>query len=138
MVYRRASLFFAGLSPTPRHSISEPGPSILGHEIAPRFSVRDGPSPRFGSSPPPLSGQSGMKKPGVGITGFAVSPHSSHSFLPGDGWRALPCFQSGWFASKNLRMKLFSYSSTIKKYTSLPSMLDRERFVKIPLSRETF
>jgi hypothetical protein len=28
--------------------------------------VREGPSPRFGSSPPPLLGQSGMKKLGVG------------------------------------------------------------------------
>jgi hypothetical protein len=55
-----------GISQTPRHSIAEPEQSILSQEIAPRFSVPEGPSPRFGSSPPPLSGQSGMKKLGVG------------------------------------------------------------------------
>ena len=35
MASRRASSFFAGLSPTPRHSIAEPELSILGREITP-------------------------------------------------------------------------------------------------------
>ena len=34
----------AGLSPTPRHAISEPMPSLLDKAIAPRFSVRESPS----------------------------------------------------------------------------------------------
>jgi hypothetical protein len=34
--------------------------------------VREGPSPRFGSSPPPLLGQSGMKKLGVGKDYMAI------------------------------------------------------------------
>jgi hypothetical protein len=56
LLWLTGGLLFAGLSPTPRHSIAEAEPSLLGKEFAPRFSVCEGPSPRFGSSPPPWLG----------------------------------------------------------------------------------
>ena len=110
MVYRRASLFFAGLSPTPRHSIAEPEPSILSQEIAPRFSVREGPSPRFGSSPPPLLGQNGMKKLGVGKEiGRTHMPHLKILYLlPGNRGKALFPFTS---VEEKIRLEIFGSSA---------------------------
>ena len=62
MVNRRASLSVAGLSPTPRHSIAEAEGSIPGKELSLRFSVREGPSPRFGACPPPMLGSGSQAK----------------------------------------------------------------------------
>jgi hypothetical protein len=92
-------------------TVAEPEPKVLSKDIAPRFTVREGPSPRFGSSPPPLLGpwQSGMKKLGVGKYDRPID-----TFTKGNKWWDLFLWRSFYIDMES--HSSFSMPSTINWY----------------------